>query len=149
MATDVCEIPSHNPPQEDIRALLLGAKRIAIVGLSDKPERDSYGVARYLIAHGYDVIPVNPAAKEILGRSSHASLAGVPGPIDIVDIFRKSEAVPAIVQDAIRLGARAIWMQFGVVHEHAARQAEEAGLVVVQSRCIKIDHMRVMGSAAK
>jgi len=143
--SDACAIPSHNPSSDQVRELLKRAKRIAVVGLSDKPDRDSTMVARYLMDHGYEVIPVNPAIEQALGHKSYKSLGDVPGTIDIVDIFRKPEAVPAIVDEAIRLKAGAIWMQLGVTHEQAAKKAEAAGLQVVQSRCIKVDHARLLG----
>lgn len=140
-----CQIPDHNPSGESIRKLLKESKRIAIVGLSDKPDRDSHMVARYLQSHGYEIIPVNPAVKEVLGEKAYAGLRDVPGPIDIVDIFRKPEAVPAIVDEAIAVKARAIWMQLGIAHNASARKAEEAGLEVVQSKCIKVEHAMLLG----
>ena len=143
--SEACEIPSQNPTSQEVKKLLTGAKTIAVVGLSDKPDRDSYIVARYLMAHGYEIIPVNPAIEEVLGRKAYKSLAEVPGRIDIVDIFRRSEAVPPIVDEAIRLKAGAVWLQLGVVHEEAARKARDAGLQVVQAKCIKIEHARLLG----
>lgn len=143
--SEACAIPSHNPTSEQVRDLLKRAKRIAVVGLSDKPDRDSYIVAQYLMRAGYEVLPVNPAIGEVLGVKAYKSLAEVPGAIDIVDIFRKSDAVPAIVDEAIGRKAGAIWMQLGVTHEEAAKKAEQAGMQVVQSRCIKVDHMRLVG----
>ena len=131
---------------DQIEQLLGTAKRIAVVGLSDNPSRDSYRVAEYLLRHGYQVIPVNPSVDEVLGRKAFKTLSEVPGAIDIVNVFRKSEAVPPIAQEAIRLGAKALWLQLGVVHEEAAKQARSAGLVVVQDRCIKIDHAALQRS---
>jgi uncharacterized protein len=144
--SEACAVASHNPSSEQIRTLLSRARTIAIVGLSDKPNRDSYRVAEYLVRAGYEVIPVNPGIQEVLGRRSYENLAEVPGGIDIVDIFRKSEAVPAIVDEAIRLKAGSVWMQLGVVHEEAASKAEKAGLQVVQGRCIKVEHARLLGA---
>ena len=120
-------------------------KRVAMVGLSSNPFRPSHFAAIYLLAHGYDVTPVNPRETEVLGRKSYASLREVPGPIEVVDIFRDPSAVPAIVEDAIALGAKVIWMQLGVVHEAAAERARAAGLEVVMDRCMKIEHARFFG----
>jgi uncharacterized protein len=123
---------------------ILGAARtIAVVGLSAKRFRPSHGVAEYLQRVGYRIIPVNPNITEVLGEKSYASLDAVPEPVDIVDIFRRSEHVPEIVEAAIRKGAKTIWMQEGVVHEDAARRAESAGLAVVMDRCILKDHRRL------
>ncbi|MGD0436343.1 MAG: CoA-binding protein [Bryobacteraceae bacterium] len=119
--------------------------RIAMVGLSSNPFRPSHFAAIYLISKGYDVTPVNPREQEILGRRSYASLREVSGPLEIVDIFREPSAVPAIVEDAIALGAKVIWMQLGVIHEEAAEKARQAGLEVVMDRCIKIEHARFFG----
>jgi predicted CoA-binding protein len=104
---------------------------VAIVGLSSNPARDSHSVASYLLSRGYRVIPVNPREEEVLGQRAYPSLASVPEKIDVVDIFRRPEEVPAIVEDAIKAGARAVWMQEGIVHEGAASRAREAGLDVV------------------
>ncbi len=125
-------------------AEILGAARtIAVVGLSAKRSRPSHGVAEYLQRVGYRIIPVNPNIAEVLGEKSYASLDAVSEPVDIVDIFRRPEHVPAIVEAAIRKGAKTIWMQEGVVHEDAARRAESAGLAVVMDRCILKDHRRL------
>jgi predicted CoA-binding protein len=120
-------------------------KRIAMVGLSANPFRPSHFAAIYLVAAGYDVIPVNPREKEVLGRLSYASLREVSGPVEVVDIFRETSAVPAIVEDAIAIGAKVIWMQLGVIHEPAAERARSAGLEVVMDRCMKIEHARFFG----
>jgi predicted CoA-binding protein len=138
-------MPNHNPTSDQIRDLLKRARRIAVIGLSDKPDRDSYVVARYLKQSGYEIIPVNPAVKEVLGHKSYATLREVPGPIDIVNVFRKSEAVAAIVDEAIGVKAASVWLQLGVVDNEAAKKAEEAGLQVVQSKCIKVEHARLVG----
>lgn len=132
-----------NATDAEMAALLGSAKRIAVVGLSDKPDRDSYRVAEYLLRHGYEVIPVNPAVDEVLGAKSYKSLAEVPGAIDIVDVFRKSDAVPPIADEAVRLGSKALWLQLGVLHEQAAAKAKAAGLTVVQDHCIKVEHARL------
>ena len=120
-------------------------RRIAMVGLSSNPFRPSHYAAIYLIAEGYDVIPVNPRESEILGRKCYPSLAAIPGPVEVVDIFREAEAAPAIVEEAIAIGAKVVWMQLGVIHEQAAECARAAGLEVVMDRCMKIEHARFFG----
>ena len=119
------------------------ARTIAVVGLSARRFRPSHGVAEYLQRAGYRIIPVNPKIAEVLGERSYASLDEVPEPVDIVDIFRRPEHVPEIVEAAIRKGAKTIWMQEGVVHEEAARRAESAGLAVIMDRCILKEHKRL------
>jgi predicted CoA-binding protein len=119
------------------------ARTIAVVGLSSKRYRPSYGVAEYMQRAGYRIIPVNPHEKEVLGEKCYPSLEAVPGPVDIVDIFRRAEFVPDIVAAAIRIGARSIWMQEGVVDEDAAKTARAAGLPVVMDRCILKEHRRM------
>jgi uncharacterized protein len=122
--------------------ILHSARTIAVVGLSGKRYRPSYGVAEYLQRSGYRIIPVNPEESEVLGERCYPDLDSVPGPVDVVDIFRRSEFVPEIVEAAIRKGAKVIWMQEGVIHEEAASRAREAGLTVVMDRCILKDHRR-------
>ena len=126
-----------------ISEILHSARTIAVVGLSGKRFRPSFGVAEYMKKAGYRIIPVNPQLSEVLGEKCYPDLDSIPEPIDIVDIFRRAEFVPEIVEAAIRKGAKAIWMQEGVVHEDAARKAEEAGLTVVMDRCILKDHRRL------
>ncbi len=116
-----------------------------MVGLSPDPFRPSHFAAIYLISEGYDVIPVNPRESQILGRKCYPSLREIPTPVEIVDIFRNSAAVPGIVEDAIAVGAKVIWMQLGVIHEQAAERARAAGLEVVMDRCMKIEHARFFG----
>lgn len=128
--------------EPDIKSILEESKTVAVVGLSPKEERDSHRVARYLQSQGYRVIPVNPSADEILGERSYPDLASVPEPIDVVDVFRRSEAVPEIVEEAIKVGAKAVWMQEGVIHEEAAARARQAGLQVVMDRCMMVEHRR-------
>jgi len=123
--------------------ILRASRTIAVVGLSNKRFRPSYGVAEYMKRSGYRIIPVNPGHSEILGETCYPDLDSIPEPVDIVDIFRRSEYVPPIVEAAIRIGAKAIWMQEGVYHEEAARLAEAAGLVVMMDRCILKDHRRL------
>lgn len=120
-------------------------RRIAMVGLSSNQFRPSYFAALYLLAEGYEVIPVNPREKSILGQVCYPTLAAIPGPVEVVDIFRDPSAVPGIVEEAIAVGAKAIWMQLGVIHEAAAERARNTGLEVVMDRCMKIEHARFFG----
>lgn len=132
---------------QDLKNILLTAKTIAIVGLSDKPDRDSYRVAEYLQRHGYRIVPVNPAVGNVLGERSYASVAEIPHPVDVVDIFRKPDAVGPIVDEAIAAGAKVVWMQLGVVNKAAAETARQARLQVVMDRCMKIEHRRLIGGS--
>jgi predicted CoA-binding protein len=134
-----------NPGDRAMRQILETAKTIAVVGLSDKPDRDSYHVAQYLQQRGYRIIPVNPTVDEVLGEKSYASVAEIPGQVDIVDVFRKPDAVLPLAQEAIDAGAGTLWLQLGVVNQEAAAMAESAGLQVVMDRCIKIEHGRLLG----
>ncbi len=131
---------------EAIRELLATSKVIAVVGLSSKRYRPSYGVSQYLKSAGYRILPVNPNESVVIGEKAFASLDEISKDIrvNIVDIFRRSEEVPGVVEDAIRIGARAVWMQEGVVHEEAAAVARAAGLLVVMDRCILKDHQRLL-----
>ena len=126
-----------------ISKILHTARTIAVIGLSGKRFRPSYGVAEYMKRAGYRIIPVNPLETEVLGEKCYPDLDSIPEPVDIVDIFRRSEFVPEIVEAAIRVGAKAVWMQEGVVHEGAALRAAQAGLAVVMDRCILKDHRRL------
>ena len=128
---------------EDMEKILKESRTIAVVGLSPRPERPSHSVARYLQAQGYRIIPVNPTVEEVLGERSYPDLASIPETVDVVDIFRRSEHVPPIVEAAIAVGARAVWMQEGIVHEKAAQQAKAAGLLVVMDRCMLVEHGRL------
>jgi predicted CoA-binding protein len=132
---------------EQISALLKNAKTIAVVGLSDDPRRASYDVSEYMQSQGYRIIPVNPEIRESLGEKAYPTLSEVPEKIDIVNVFRRPEFVPEVVDEAIRVGAPAIWMQEGVVHEEAAEKARAAGIFVVMDRCILREHSRRLGSA--
>ena len=124
--------------------LLRNAKTIAVVGLSSRRSRPSYGVSEYMQSKGYRIIPVNPNETEILGEKAYASLDQVPYPVDIVDIFRRPEGVPEVVDAAIRIGAKGIWMQEGVVHNEAADKARAAGLEVVMDKCILKEHRKML-----
>jgi len=126
-----------------VSEILDKARTIAVIGLSGKRFRPSYGVAEYMKRSGYRIIPVNPNETEVLGEKCYPSLESIPEPVDIVDIFRRSEFVPPIVEAAIKKGAKAIWMQEGVFNEEAAHRAEEAGLTVVMDSCILKDHRRL------
>jgi len=127
----------------DIAEILNQSHVLAVVGLSAKPFRPSYGVSEYMQRAGYRIIPVNPHLREVLGEKSYARLEDVPDRIDIVDVFRRSEFVPEIVESAIRVGAKCIWMQEGVVHEAAAERARSAGIKVVMDLCILKEHRRL------
>jgi predicted CoA-binding protein len=128
-----------------IQRVLHGSKTVAVVGLSNAVLRASHFVGFYLSRHGYQVIPVNPRETEILGQPCYASLADVPVPIDIVNVFRAPEALPDIAREAVAIGARNLWCQFTVINEEGGRIAEEGGLSVVMDRCIKVEHARYAG----
>ncbi len=134
-----------NDNDQQIRSLLRSARVIAVVGLSPKEQRPSNQVARYLLAAGYRVIPVNPGQNEILGQTCYPSLGEIPEPVDIVDVFRNAAEVLPIVTQAVAIGAGAVWLQQGVVNEEAAILVEAAGLYCIMDRCIKIDHQRLLG----
>ena len=127
-----------------IRALLEGARTIAVVGLSANPSRPSYGVAAALQRNGYRIVPINPTIAEVLGERAYPDLASLPFLVDIVDIFRRPEHVPTVVDESIAIGAPAVWMQLGVSHPAAVRRAVEAGLIVVAERCIKVEYARLL-----
>ncbi len=135
---------THEPIENVIRRML-AAKRIAVVGLSDDPTRPSYDVANYLRRQGYEILPVNPNCESVFGRKSAATLNEIDGPVDLVNVFRRSEFCEDIVKDAIAIGARGVWLQAGVASAPAAKLAKDAGIDFVQNRCIKIDHMRFGG----
>ena len=128
----------------DIKDMLTKYRTVAVVGLSPDAGKPSHEVAAYLKRAGYRIIPVNPACQEVLGERCYPTLADVPGEVEIVDVFRRSEFLPEIVEQAIAKGARVVWMQEGVVNEEAARRAEEAGLEVVMDRCMLKEHIRVV-----
>jgi len=128
-----------------IQRVLHSARTIAVVGLSANELRASYFVGYYLKRHGYEVIPVNPREKEILGEKCYPSLTDVPVPLDIVDVFRTPEALPGIAREAVAIHAGTLWCQFGVINEEGARIAEEGGLTVIMDRCLKVEHARFVG----
>jgi predicted CoA-binding protein len=129
----------------DVIRRVLTRRRIAIVGLSGNELRASNFVGRYLLRNGYDVVPVNPREESILGRMSYASLSDIPEPVDTVDVFRHPDAVPAIAEEAIAIGARCLWLQYGVISEEGAKIAEAGGLDVVMDCCMKVEHARYLG----
>ncbi len=136
----------QNPGDQEIKDLLTRSKTIAVVGLSDKPERDSYRVAQYMQEKGYRIIPVNPRVKEVLGERAYPNLAAVSGPVDIVNVFRRSEEAPGVVKEALALKPAAVWLQLGVISEEAAALARDQGVPLVMDRCLKIEHGRLLGS---
>ena len=143
---NVSQPAGHAPDDARLAEILRSARRIAVVGISDKPDRASHGIAKFLIGQGYDVVGVNPGLSEVLGRPVYPTLAAVPARVDLVDVFRRSEAVPPVVDEAIASGARVIWLQEGVVHEEAAARAGAAGLEVVMDRCIYKEWLRLLNA---
>jgi predicted CoA-binding protein len=134
-----------NPDDHAIAEMLKRAKRIAVVGLSPKANRPSNRIARYLLDHGYEVVPVYPTESTILGQKVYRRLGEVPGPVDLVNVFRRSEELHEITQESIEARAPAIWFQVGCVDERAAEDAGRAGIVVVMDRCIMVDHAQLLG----
>ena len=131
---------AEKPALEQLRQILATSKTIAVVGLSDKPDRPSYTIPAYLQQQGYRIIPVNPKLTEVLGEKAYASVRDIPEPIDVVQIFRRAEDVPPTVEDAIAKGAKVVWMQLGIVNEEAAERAKAAGLQVVMDTCMGATH---------
>ena len=127
----------------DEEEILNTCRTVAVVGVSPKAERPSHIVATYLKEQGYTVIPVNPREKEAIGETCYPDLASIPDPVEVVDIFRRPEEVPAIVEEAIKAGAKAVWMQEGVINEEAAVRARKAGLLVVMDRCMRKEHIKL------
>jgi predicted CoA-binding protein len=134
-----------NPGEDARRALLEKARRIAVVGLSPKPYRDSHRVARYLQERGYDVVPVYPREDTILGAKVYRRVQDIPGGVDLVDVFRRREELPGVFDDALAARAPAVWTQLGCVDEAGARRATAAGVTVVMDRCIMVDHAALLG----
>lgn len=139
-------MPFANPSPDEIRDWLTRVKTIAVVGLSPKPERPSHTVARALQRYGYRIVPVRPAVDEILGEKAYARLTDIPFPVDLVNVFRAAEHVPAVVDEAIAIGARVLWIQEGIVHAAAAEQARAAGMMVVMDRCIHRDYIHLLSA---
>lgn len=138
-----CEMPDKNPPPEEVVKILETHKTIAVVGCSPKAWRDSHKVARYLLEHGYEVIPVNPGQREILGKTCYKSLKEIPDGVEVVDIFLNPKRVPPVVDQAIEIGAKAVWMQLGVVDNESARKAREYDIQVVMNRCMMEEHRKM------
>lgn len=135
----------RNPEDEEIRILLEKVRRIAVVGLSPKPYRDSHRVARYLLEHGYTVVPVYPREDLILGQAVYRRVQDIPGGVDLVDVFRRSDNLAPAFDDALAAKAPAIWTQYDCVDAASARRAQSAGLVVVMDRCLMVEHARLLG----
>lgn len=133
-----------NPSDDDLRRLLTDTRTIALVGASSKPDRPSHGIMRKLLSVGYHVIPVTPRESEVLGQRAYATLGEIPEPVDLVDVFRRAEDTPPIATEAVRIGAKALWLQQGIASEEAAAIARAGGLVVVMDLCIAVMH-RVLG----
>lgn len=138
-----------NPPPEEICGLLARARTIAIVGFSPKPLRPSHRIAHALQLAGYRIVPVRPALREGLGERAYPSLSALPGPVDVVDVFRSREHVPGIVDECLALGLKALWLQDGIVHPEAAARAAAGGMTVVMDRCILRDYTSLCGGARR
>jgi predicted CoA-binding protein len=142
----MCILKGGAVADENVKDILQKSRTVAVVGLSHKEDRDSNRVAVYLREHGYRIIPVNPKYKEVLGQTCYPDLKSVPEHVDVVDIFRNIEAIPAIVDEAIEIKAGAVWMQLKLMHEEAAAKARSAGLEVVMDKCIMVEHRRLCRS---
>ncbi len=136
-------IDDINPTPEEIREILQKSKKIALVGLSPKENRPSNMVAKYLIEHGFDIVPVNPGQKEILGKKCYSSLADIPFDVDIADLFLNASRIPDAVDQALDRGIRVIWMQLGIYHREAGEKALGSGATVIMDRCIKVEHEKL------
>ena len=142
MTEESCPLPLRTPGAESAAVdRMLKAKRIVIVGMSDDPSRPSHGIGGYLVAHGYEVIPVNPNHDEVLGQKCYARLSDVPGEIDLVNVFRRPQFCADVTREAIEVGVKGVWLQAGIRNEEARQLAEEAGVDFVQDRCIMVEHM--------
>jgi len=138
-----CELPDSNPPSDEIIEILRKCRTIAVVGISPKETRDSNRVAKYLMDQGYEIVPVNPGQREVLGKTCFRTLMDIPFPIDMADLFLNPTRVPPVVDQAIEIGVKAIWMQEGVVHNESAQKARKEGIQVVMNKCIKKEHMKM------
>lgn len=134
-----------NPHEDDIKELLREARTIAVVGLSDQPERDSHRVAKFLQEKGYRIIPVNPKLESVLGEKCYKKVSEIPHHIDIVDVFRRSIDTPSVVQDSLIKDPKAVWLQLGIKNDDSARIAKENNITIIMDRCIKIDYARLLG----
>jgi len=146
---EVCEAPVHRNSPELIQKIVRNYKTVAVVGISRKPDRDSYRVAAYLKEHGFRILPVNPSAEEILGEQCYPRLADIPFQVDVVDVFRKPSALPELAGDIISMNPppKAVWFQLGVINAEAVKKVSEAGIEVVQNLCIKVEHARLRAGA--
>ncbi len=143
--TGACEFPAEPNNPELVKTIITEYKTIAVVGISKKEDRDSHRVAAYLKKNGYTIIPVNPQEEEILGEKCYKSLADIPFPVDVVDVFRKPSALPGLADEIIPVRPKAVWFQLGIVNNEAAKKLADAGIPVVQNLCIKIEHARLLG----
>jgi predicted CoA-binding protein len=134
---------TNNTSDEKLRSILESTRTIAVVGISGNPDQVNHTVPKYLLSQGYKIIPVNPTIDEVLGEKAYSDLLAIDSPVDVVEIFRRNEAVPEIVDQAIKIGAKVIWMQEGVMNEIAAETAREAGLEVVMDTCMRATHKRL------
>jgi predicted CoA-binding protein len=141
----MAEEKSLSAGSQEIAGILKNYRVVAVVGLSTDSNRASHQVAQYLKQHGYRIVPVNPGCTEVLGEKCYRSLKDIPFPVEVVDIFRKVEAIPDIVDEAIAVGAKVVWMQLGLTEPQSAKRAREAGLEVVMDRCMKIEHGQLSG----
>ena len=132
--------------EKEMKEILLSSKTVAAVGLSSNRAKESFGIVQYLKDQGYKIIPVNPSANEIMGEKAYPDLSSIPESVDVVQVFRKPEDVPPVVDEAIKIGAKVVWMQEGVVNEEAAQKAREAGLKVVMDACMRSAHRRLLGA---
>ena len=139
----ISEPPEYTDPSEEIEAILRECRKIAVVGLSPKESRDSNKVARYLMEQGYEIVPVNPGQREILGKTCYRSLKDIPFQVDMADLFLNPTRVPQTVDQASEIGVNTVWMQLGVIHNEAAEKARQAGIRVVMNRCIMTEHRRM------
>ena len=139
----ISELPDHAGPSEEIEEILKECRKIAVVGLSPKESRDSNKVARYLMGQGYEIVPVNPGQREILGKTCYRSLKDIPFQVDMADLFLNPTRVPQAVDQAIEIGVNAVWMQLGVIHNEAAEKLRQAGIRVVVDKCIMREHRRL------
>jgi len=139
----ISELPDHAGPSEEIEAILRECRKIAVVGLSPKESRDSNKVARYLMKQGYEIVPINPGQREILGKTCYRSLKDIPFQVDMADLFLNPTRVPPVVDQAIEIGVNTVWMQLGVIHNEAAEKAEKAGIRVIMNICIKKEHEKL------
>jgi uncharacterized protein len=136
MLSEDVRMAHTNPTDDELRKLLSSARTIALVGASSNPDRPAHGVMKFLLRRGFHVIPVSPGESDVLGQQAHPALSAITEPVDIVDVFRRAEATPGIADEAVSIGARALWLQLGIVSEEAARRATSGGLTVVMDRCI-------------